>query len=153
MLSCEKVLPGCAWLVLIKTGTSLYIIHDEMDNSTQIIRMDDHPYIKKWFRGYEYRLSIGMEGTLTFISLDGTEKVHLTLLLQSRPSQMLNISPLSFVVTGTQYTDSALSSDTVRGTNIWVTTKAFLSLFIASPLWPGYYAKDEMKRELMAGIH
>ena len=45
-----------------------------MDNS-QIIRMDDHPYIKKWFRGFEYRLSIEMEGTLWFISLDGIEKV------------------------------------------------------------------------------
>lgn len=47
---------------------------DKMDNS-QIIRMDDRPYIKKWFRGYEYWLSIETESTLKFISLDRTEEV------------------------------------------------------------------------------
>ena len=37
--------------------------------------MDDRPYIKKWFRGYEYWLSIETESTLKFISLDRTEEV------------------------------------------------------------------------------
>ena len=44
---------------------------------SQIIRMigvEDHPYIKKWFSGYEYRLTIKAEGVLQFQSLEGGER-------------------------------------------------------------------------------
>ena len=48
---------------------------------SQIVRMvgvEEYPYIRKWFSGYEYRLTISVEGSkgvLRFQSLDGREKV------------------------------------------------------------------------------
>ena len=47
---------------------------DKMESS-QIIRMEDQPFTKRVFRGFEYRLVIETESTLKFISLDGTEEV------------------------------------------------------------------------------
>ena len=48
---------------------------DKMESSSQIIRMEDQPFTRRWFCAFEYRLVIETESTLRFLSLDGTEEV------------------------------------------------------------------------------
>ena len=48
---------------------------DKMESSSQIIRMEDQSFTRRWFCGFEYRLVIETESTLKFISLDNTEEV------------------------------------------------------------------------------
>ena len=50
---------------------------DKMEGSSQIIRMEDQPFTKRVFCGFEYRLVIETESMLKFISLDGIEEVSM----------------------------------------------------------------------------